>query len=81
MEYIKLSTNEMKKEVNITVINAQQLPFHIDENADSFYKYLESKGVSKQTQNGVVNFIKRISLIRYLTFIHSINHFEKESQE
>ena len=81
LEYIKISKKEMEKEINIAIRDTQRLPFHIDENADSFYKYLESKGISEQTQNGLVSFIKRISLIRYLNVIESIKHFEKEAQE
>ena len=81
LEYIKLSKKETEKEICINIKNTQRLPFHIDENANNFYKYLEGKAISEQTQSGLVNFIKRISLIRYLNFLDSIKHFEKNTQE
>ena len=81
LEYIKVSKKAMEKEVNLKIRNSHKLPFHIDENANNFYKYLENIGVSEQTQNGLVNFIKRTSLITYLNFLDNIKHFERETQE
>ena len=81
LEYVKLFPIKIEKEINLAIRNFQRLPLHSQEDIDTFYIYLKSKGVSKKIKKGIIDFVRRITLIKYLNFIDKIKHLEKESQE